>query len=87
MQSEQVIYIMLGVLVLWGIYTVSGRFIRGIIRFAIRAVTGLAAIFAFDLVLSPIGIAVGINGFTAMVSGLLGVPGFVMLYALAWLLR
>ncbi len=87
MQSEQAIYIMLGILLVCGIYTVSGRLIRGVMRLLFRAIAGTAAIFALDFALSPIGIAVGINGFTAAVSAILGVPGFVMLYALAWLLR
>lgn len=87
MQSEQVMYAMLGILVLCGIYTVSGKFIRWVMCFVFKAAAGTAAIAAMDVVLSPIGIAVGLNGFTAAITGLLGVPGFIMLYTLAWLLR
>ena len=55
-------------------------------RFFLRAAAGTAGIFLCDILLSPLGVSVGINPFTAAVCGLLGLPGAGMLYLLAYLL-
>lgn len=86
MQSDYVIYLMLGVLILAALVVLFGRPIKALIKLIIRSAIGAAAIFAADFLLSPIGLAVGINGFTALVTGLLGIPGFIMLYTLTWIL-
>ncbi len=57
------------------------------VRFLMRIFTGLAAIFTADVLLSPIGLCVGVNLFTGLFTAILGVPGFVMLYALAYILK
>lgn len=87
MQSEIVIYALIGVLILSALSIMFGRELRALIMFFIRAVIGALGIFAVDFLLSPLGFAVGINLFTAAVTGILGIPGFVMLYAIAWILR
>ena len=87
MQSEIVIYALIGVLILSALSIMFGRELRALIMFFIRSVIGALGIFAVDFLLSPLGIAVGINLFTAAVTGILGIPGFVMLYAIAWILR
>lgn len=86
MQSDYVIYLMLGVLILAAFAVILGRPLKALILIIIRSVIGAFAIFAADFLLSPIGLAVGINGFTALITGLLGIPGFVMLYAVTWIL-
>ncbi len=86
MQSDYVIYLMLGVLILAAFAVILGRPLKTLILLIIRSVIGAFAIFATDFLLSPIGLAVGINGFTALITGLLGIPGFVMLYAVTWIL-
>ncbi len=87
MQSEIVIYALIGVLILSALSIMFGRELRALIMFLIRSVIGALGIFAVDFLLSPLGFAVGINLFTAAVTGILGIPGFVMLYAIAWILR
>lgn len=44
-------------------------------------VVGVGAILAANFVLYGVGIIVGINAVTALVVGLLGLPGFLLLYA------
>ena len=56
-------------------------------KFLIRMGTGAEAIFAADVLLSPFEIGVGINLFTTFFCALLGIPGFAVLYALAWVLK
>ena len=87
MQSEMIIYAMIGLLVIAVLSIIFGRELRALIKFFIRSIIGALGIFAVDLILSPIELAVGINLFTGAVTGILGIPGFVMLYAIAWILR
>jgi len=42
---------------------------------------GVAGMLAFNLMLSGFGLSVGVNAVTALIVGLLGAPGFMMLYA------
>ena len=57
------------------------------IRFGARMLAGTAAIFTADILLSPFGIGVGINAFTAAFCALHGLPGFAVLYALAYIFK
>jgi len=56
-----------------------------IVDFALRACIGTAGIYLLNLVLNSKGysISVGINGMTILSNGLLGLPGFLLLYGLA----
>ena len=44
-------------------------------------VLGVGSILAINFLLAGFGISVGINAITAVVVGLLGLPGVVLLYA------
>ena len=44
-------------------------------------VLGVGSILAINFLLAGVGISVGINAITAVVVGLLGLPGVVLLYA------
>ncbi|HKL80109.1 MAG TPA: pro-sigmaK processing inhibitor BofA family protein [Mobilitalea sp.] len=56
-----------------------------IIDFALRACVGTAGIYLMDFVLKSFGyhFTVGINGVTVLSNGLLGLPGFILLYGLS----
>jgi hypothetical protein len=56
-----------------------------IVNFVLRAVLGTAGIYVLELVLKSMGYAInlGINSVTVLVNGILGLPGFLLLYALA----
>ena len=86
LQSDLVIYSMLAVLSLAALLTALGKPFRAFLRLAVRSVMGACAIFAADFILSPLSLSVGINCFTAVFAGLLGIPGFVTLYILAYLM-
>jgi len=57
-----------------------------IVNFLLRSSIGTAAICLLDLALSNMGyqMSVGINGITVLTNGLLGLPGFLLLYALSF---
>ncbi len=86
MQSEHFIMLIIGILALSVLVIVLGKPLKALFMLCIRSAIGTAAIFAADFLLSPAGLAVGINAFTALVTGLLGIPGFITLYVLAWIL-
>lgn len=56
-----------------------------IINFGLRSCIGVVAIYLLDMILKSKGydLRVGINGATILTNGLLGLPGFIMLYGLA----
>lgn len=56
-----------------------------IVDFALRACIGTAGIYILDLVLRSKGynINVGINEVSIITNGLLGLPGFILLYGVA----
>jgi inhibitor of the pro-sigma K processing machinery len=56
-----------------------------IVDFGLRASIGTLGIYIFDLVLKSKGyeVSVGINGVSVLTNGLLGLPGFLLLYGLA----
>jgi inhibitor of the pro-sigma K processing machinery len=87
MLSDRVIMIMLAVLVIMVLTALFGRAVKAVARLVCRSAVGAAAIFAVDFLLSPMGLFVGINAATVLITGILGVPGFVMLYAVMWILR
>ncbi|MCL2388387.1 MAG: pro-sigmaK processing inhibitor BofA family protein [Defluviitaleaceae bacterium] len=59
-------------------YTKQFKWLLSVVR---NAVLGVVGILVFNYLFAGFGIAVGINAVTAMVVGLLGAPGFLLLYA------
>ncbi|MCT4542044.1 MAG: pro-sigmaK processing inhibitor BofA family protein [Vallitalea sp.] len=49
----------------------------------IRGSIGLGAIYGFNILLKGIGLYVGVNIVNGFIVGILGIPGFVLLYSLA----
>ncbi|MCL2198095.1 MAG: pro-sigmaK processing inhibitor BofA family protein [Defluviitaleaceae bacterium] len=67
-------------------YTRQFRWIGGVLK---NSALGVLGILVFNFVLSGAGvagIAVGVNAVTVLVVGILGVPGFLLLYATRLLL-
>lgn len=80
MYTNGILLFMIGICFLMMVRLVFSRTFTFALKFVLRAVTGLAAVFAVDFLLSPWNIAVGINCFTAAVSALFGLPGVAMLF-------
>lgn len=57
-----------------------------IVNFLLRVCVGTAGIYLLDFLLGMGGyhISVGINAFTILSNGFLGLPGFILLYGLAF---
>jgi inhibitor of the pro-sigma K processing machinery len=64
------------------LYTRQMRWLGGVLR---NATLGVAGMLAANYLLACWGLAVGVNVVTAAVVGVLGAPGFALLYAIDWL--
>jgi len=60
------------------VYTRQFRWIFGVVR---NMFLGIIAILGLNMLVSGLGIAVGVNAITVLIVGLLGLPGFLLLYA------
>ena len=83
-ENMVLIGIMVGCLIFIGVCVVRKR-PDLIVDFGLRASIGTASIYLLDMVLRMKGydISVGINGVSVVTNGLLGLPGFLLLYGLA----
>ena len=83
-QEIILLIIIIACLIFIGICLVKGK-TDYVIDFGIRSIIGMAAIYFLNFLLGLAGsnIVVGINGITVLTSGLLGIPGIIMLYGLA----
>lgn len=56
-----------------------------IVDFGLRASIGTVGIYLLDMILKSKGyhVNVGVNGVSVLANGLLGLPGFLLLYGLA----
>ena len=63
-----------------------GRKAEWLINFVLRAVMGTVGIYALNYLLAArqLQVAVGINPFTVLTSGILGFPGLLALYAIGF---
>ncbi len=61
---------------------------REFVNLLIRLCGGIAAIQGLNMILKSLGIAiyVGINGYTVVLSAILGLPGILGLYVVGYLL-
>ncbi len=79
-----------GMLVILGVCAVvliigaMGRKVEWLVNFVLRAVMGTVGIYAINYMLAArqFHVAVGINPFTVLTSGILGFPGVAMLYGI-----
>ena len=62
-------------------YLLYTRQFGWLIRVVRNMALGIAGMLVFNLMLAGMGLSVGINAITALVVGLLGAPGFLLLYA------
>ena len=60
------------------LYTGQFRWLVSVVR---NMVLGIAGILGVNALLAGAGVAVGVNVITTLIIGLLGLPGFLLLYA------
>ena len=80
MDGNGVILLMLAVCGLLAAIVVMSGPIKMLIKLALSCAVGAAAIYGINFIIGGLGLKVGINLFTAAVSGILGLPGVAALY-------
>ena len=63
------------------------RQIEIIVNFVYRAVFGVICIYFLNQLsaLVGLGLQIGLNGWTVALTGVLGIPGVVLLFAVGWI--
>ena len=59
--------------------------VKYILRFLAQGTGGMFLAVFFNFLLAPFNVVVGVNYLTFIVAGLLGAPGFAMLYLVSWM--
>jgi len=72
------------VFVVYLLYTRQFKWLLGVVK---NTVLGVAGILAGNFLLGSMGLIVGINALTALIVGVLGVPGLLLLYAASMMVR
>lgn len=87
MESVTVVFLVIvGVLLL----VLLGKLFRTSIKWALKllfnAVIGFAALLLLNYVGAPLGLSLNLNWFNAIITGILGVPGVILLLLIKYLL-
>ncbi len=61
------------------------RPMRAALRFLLQAASGLAGLLTANTLAGLVGLGLGVNALTCLASGLLGLPGVGLLFALRYL--
>ncbi|MCL2379035.1 MAG: pro-sigmaK processing inhibitor BofA family protein [Defluviitaleaceae bacterium] len=78
---DSIMWLMLALAAGFIAYLLYTRQFGWLVRVIRNMALGVAGMLVFNLMLVGFGLSVGINAITALVVGLLGAPGFMMLYA------
>ncbi|MCL2578297.1 MAG: pro-sigmaK processing inhibitor BofA family protein [Defluviitaleaceae bacterium] len=82
---DSIVWILLGFGFLsYLMYTHQIKWLLGVAR---DSACGTVGLLLFNIVFSGFGLAVGVNALTVLVVGVLGAPGFVLLYATQMLVQ
>ena len=79
--QQMLIYAAVLVLMIIAVKLFSAQ-IKFLIRLLINSLIGVAFLLIFNFLGAYTGVIIGVNIFTALITGLLGIPGFVMLLIL-----
>lgn len=74
-----IVYIILGVLMLWLILKIFAKPIKWIFKLLFNTLTGFALLFIFNYLGSYIGISLSVGWVSAVITGVLGIPGIILL--------
>ena len=80
MSSSDIIMLMIAVCVVLVIVMLFSNPLKALARVAVSGAAGAMGMLAVNTMLAPFGVSVGINLITVLIVGILGIPGFIMLY-------
>lgn len=80
-----VFLIVIGSLLLSLVFRILRTPIKWAFKLLLNALIGFIALFLLNFIGEPIGLSLGVNWFNAIVTGLLGIPGVVLLLLFKYL--
>lgn len=86
MESSQIIGWMIIACLLFIVFLIFAKPLKIFAKLCINSIIGVSALFAANFILSPLGLSVGINVFTALFTGILGIPGIICLFIVNYML-
>ena len=81
-QIGQIIGLVVGIILIILIVSIFRKPIKWLIKLLISSALGLVALLLVNLGLGAFGITIGINLYTVLTAGILGLPGIVLLLIL-----
>lgn len=73
------VYIVIGALLLWLIFKIFATPIKWALKLLINALLGFVMLFIFNYLGSFIGLNITVGWLSAIVAGVLGIPGIILL--------
>jgi inhibitor of the pro-sigma K processing machinery len=64
------------------LYTRQFKWLGGVVR---NGTLGAVGMLVLNTLLSPLGLAVGVNALTVFIVGILGLPGLMLLYVIRYI--
>ena len=83
---ETLIMFGIGILMVWAVWKIFAWPIKILFKLVINAVMGAAVLLVINIIGSAVGFTLPINALTALIVGLLGVPGVVLIALWAFLM-
>ena len=84
--NQKIIAVLVGGFLLIALLRVFSAPVRVALRLLMNTLLGFLALWAVHLTAGFTGIALGLNLWNALVVGVLGVPGFLLLLLVQWVL-
>ena len=76
---QTIIYVVLGVLLLWLIIKLFSTPIKWALKLLLNALLGFVMLFVFNFLGGFIGLELTVGWLSAIVAGILGIPGIILL--------
>ena len=76
---QTIIYVVIGVLLLWLIIKLFSTPIKWALKLLLNALLGIVMLFVFNFLGGLIGLALTVGWLSAIVAGILGIPGIILL--------
>lgn len=85
MEGKEILIVIAGICLVLLVIGLMKKKFDLLVNFGLRLAMGLLGIYIINLLLGNFGISlqVGMNGYNALLVGLFGVPGFLLVYGLA----
>ena len=80
--TNTIFFYIIGIIVVCVLIVIFSMPLSKLLKMAVNSALGGVCIIAFNFVSQLFGFFLGVNAFTAITVGILGIPGFVMLLML-----